>query len=254
LWESKPLTRRESGDEKPPHIRVRYRLETYPTHIRLVHNAFQELWDSPTATTARRVERFFGWERDTLKRACQIAVLLHDVGKLNVKWQIWVAEYQTKIEGKHDPTAVYAHTDYERGSEEHEAAQRQLGSRPYHAVEGAVAVLPVLQAAFEDDDLVRAVFSAIARHHAPFSGESRAARLIPNARKWIAETADAIGVPLDLSPLDGVTAPLRAVDDAARSGVIAIPDESDTRAFFAYLILVRMLRRADQQGTKKGSQ
>lgn len=228
------------------HRPIRYRLETYARHIQLVHQAFDELWGE-IAGNAQQLEKRFGWQPRTLRRACELAVLLHDVGKLSRSWQNWVQEYQAKIGQPANPGEAYAHTDYDSRNEDHRTAQQQMGKRPYHAVEGALATLPIVHQILADDDLARAVFSAIARHHAPFSQENMTARLIDNAPKFISETFTGI----DASALNGLNEDLTPIDNDDRDSLIAMPD--NLRAFLPYLLFARLLRRADQEGTRMGS-
>lgn len=232
-----------------PHHNYRYRLETYARHIQLVHQAFDELWGE-IARNAGQLEKFFGWQPRTLRHACELAVLLHDVGKLSKGWQKWVQEYQAKIGQPANPREAYAHTDYDSRNEDHRTVQQQMGRRPYHAVEGALATLPIVHQILADDDLTQAVFSAIARHHAPFSQENMTARLTGNAPKFISETFAETILSVDTSSLNGLSEDITPIDDADRDSLIAMPD--NLRAFLPYLLFARVLRRADQLGTRMG--
>jgi CRISPR-associated endonuclease/helicase Cas3 len=246
IWEAK-LPSREARTAHPP---VHYRLETYARHIQLVHDAFQTLW-LDVAANAHQLEKHFSWQRGTLRRACELAVLLHDVGKLSKGWQKWVQDYQRKIDQPADMNRAYAHTDYDSANEDHRAAQQAMKPRPYHSVEGALATLPIVYQILADDYLTRAVFSAIARHHAPFSQESMTARLTGNAPKFISETFAQAGLTIDTSALNGLNEDLTPLDDADRDSLIAVPD--NLQAFLPYLLIARVLRLADQEGTRMGS-
>ncbi len=250
IWEAK-LPDQEA---RTAHRPIRYRLETYARHIQLVYQAFDELWGE-IAGNAEQLEKHFGWQPRTLRRACELAVLLHDVGKLSKGWQKWVQEYQHKIQMtrylKPPEEGAYAHTDYNSANEDHRTAQQQMGKRPYHAVEGALATLPIIHQTLADDNLTQSVFSAIARHHAPFSQENMTARLIDNAPKFISETFAGTKLTIDASALNGLNEDLTPIDDTDRDSLIAVPD--NLPAFLPYLLIARMLRRADQEGTRMGS-
>lgn len=246
MWEAE-LPDREA---RTTYRSTRYRLETYARHIQLVHQAFDELWGE-VAENAQQLEKRFDWQPGTLRRACELAVLLHDVGKLSRSWQKWVQEYQAKIGQTTDPREAYAHTDYDSWSEDHRTAQKQMGKRPYHAVEGALATLPVVHQILADDNLTRAVFSAIARHHTPFSQENLTARLVSTAPQFISETFAQAGLTIDdTSALNGLNEDLTPLDDADRDSLFAMPD--NLPAFLPYLLIARVLRRADQLGTRMG--
>lgn len=246
VWEAK-LPSREARTAHPP---VHYRLETYARHIQLVHDAFQTLW-LDVAANARQLEKHFSWQRGTLRYACELAVLLHDVGKLSKGWQKWVQEHQRKIGQPADINQAYAHTEYDSMNDEHRIAQGEMEKRPYHAVEGALATLPIVHQILADDNLTRAVFSAIARHHAPFSQENMTARLVSTAPKFISETFAQAGLTIDAPALNGLNEDLTPLDDADRDSLIAVPD--NLQAFLPYLLIARVLRLADQEGTRMGS-
>lgn len=246
MWEAE-LPDREA---RTAHSPTRYRLETYARHIQLVHQAFDELWGE-IAGNAQQLEKRFGWQPRTLRRACELAVLLHDVGKLSKGWQKWVQEYQAKIGQPANPGEVYAHTDYDPANEDHRTAQRAMGPRPYHSVEGALASAFIVAQILENDDLRRAVFSAIARHHAPFSQENMTARLISTSPKFISKTFEQEGLTIDTSALNGISEDLTPMDNDDRDDWIAMPD--NLPAFLPYLLIARVLRRADQLGTKAGA-
>jgi CRISPR-associated endonuclease/helicase Cas3 len=246
MWEAK-LPSREARTAHPP---VHYRLETYATHICHVHDAFQTLW-LDVATNAHQLEKYFGWPRGTLRRACKLAVLLHDVGKLSKGWQKWVQEYQRKIGQPAHINQAYAHTDYDSSNEDYRTTQQQMGKRPYHAVEGALATLPIIHQLLADDNLTQAVFSAIARHHAPFSQENMTARLISAAPRFISESFTQVGLTIKTSALNGLNEDLAPLDDADRDSLIAVPD--NLQAFLPYLLIARVLRLADQEGTRMGA-
>jgi CRISPR-associated endonuclease/helicase Cas3 len=226
-----------------------YRLETYRDHIRHVYEAFLEnWWESEWA--AHRLETQFGWQAGSVRRAAELTVLLHDVGKLSVGWQNWVKEYQVKIANDEDnmglmvqPGEAYAHT--ERKTERHAEIERSMPKRPWHAVEGAVITSYIVSDDLNNEDLFVAVFAAIARHHSPYSEEYQPYRLVKNAQRHIAEAfADFTAIP-DLMSL------LETGQGEKVVGYIPNPD-GETAKFLVYLLLVRSLRRADSAGTSAG--
>lgn len=246
-WQA-PLPTIEQRTERPLPT---YRLETYAEHIRRVYEAFEELWPE-LDFAARRLELRFGWPARSVRRAAELAVLLHDVGKLSVRWQGWVRRYQDEIGVPIQAGQAYAHTEVQ--DEAHREAERRAGKRPWHAVEGAIATAPILFGVFaEQQPLAKAAFSAIARHHAPQSDNNHPFRLIRNAPAYIQATLHK-GYNLDgwLAHLAGLNEEIPS-DFGARD-TIAQPEEDDNLAsFLAYLLIVRALRRADQLGTERGT-
>lgn len=228
-----------------------YRLETYQTHIKLVHEAFVELWSEMT-DLAQRLERHFNWEEGSVLRATELAVLLHDVGKLSKAWQDWVRKYQASIGRPVDQGQAYAHTTLQ--TDEHRNLEKEAGKRPWHAVEGAVASIMVLHSVLGDHPLLYATFSAIARHHAPHSHENKPFTLSAKATTWVKQTLAQIQRydALDLTLVDSTQQP----DLQAQSAIVLANNTTDYGSyeggFLAYALIVRILRLADQLGTQAG--
>lgn len=228
-----------------------YRLETYEDHVRRVYQAFEELWPE-LDYAARRLEARYGWLQGSVRRAAELAVLLHDVGKLSVKWQGWVKRYQDAIGMPVPAGQAYAHTEVQ--DDAHRDAERKIGRRPWHAVEGAIATAPILFAIFaEQSPLAKAAFSAIARHHAPKSDDNQPFRLVKEAPAHIrAVLRQADDIDGWIENLAGLREEIPS--DFGVSEVIAQPeDDDDLASFLAYLLIVRALRRADQRGTERGT-
>ncbi|MBK7178893.1 MAG: hypothetical protein IPH82_17230 [Chloroflexi bacterium] len=93
------------------------------------------------------------------------------MGKLNNQWQQWVRNWQKQTGQVYEKDGVYAHWDGD-GSETHRTLERKLKrQRPHHAIEGAIASIPLLEAVIPEscEPLLRAAFTAVARHHTTFA-------------------------------------------------------------------------------------
>jgi len=232
-----------------PRSAYSYALESYNQHIRLAYQSFQrQAW--PEATwAAAKLECDFGWPSGVVERAAHLVVLLHDVGKLNQSWQRWVVRYQRAI-GQPVSDGVYAHTDFDPSNPRHADAQKALGSRPSHAVEGATAVAPLLVNAVEEcEPVFKAAFTAIARHHGAFTKQGKPYSLVP-------EASHAVAASLTLAPEHLVVGSAEMMwlsenPSTARIGDFFVNPNNDGE-FLAYVVLARALRRADQAGTRKG--
>lgn len=231
-----------------------YRLESYEDHIRLVYEAFERVTWNELERAAVQLERRAGWPVGSLKRAATLAVLFHDLGKLAKSWQNWVTEWQKTIGKPVESDFWAAHTDFDGLNARHVELQRKMRRRPPHAVESAVASSPLLAATLrEHPQLLKAAFSAIARHHGAFSSSFQPYELAGSARTPMLKT-------IDIAPdLACVLDPskVRSSDDPNRTPAKAIStmfiDAADNDGLLAYMLLARALRRADQLGTAEGT-
>lgn len=249
VWQA---TLPERGERKA-HPPRKYQKETYERHIELVHDAFREYWPE-AEQAATKLEVIYGWEAGSIQRAAELAILLHDVGKLSKDWQTWAHRYQQAVSVEDDDNSdfapitgeAYAHTTVE-GDRFREIERSIKPSRPWHAVEGAAASLPVVSAEFgKGHPLTQAVFNAIARHHAPFSDTGQGYKLVDDAAQHIFNLMDCKPQPLK--------AAMSAEKMTKTKRFIINPELPEHRkAYMAYLLIVRALRRADGTGTERGS-
>lgn len=235
-----------------------YRLESYYRHIELVYRAFAEDSLPLFSAAAGRLERAYGWREGIITEMAQLVMTLHDLGKLSAGWQAWAQKWQKAIGHEKFDFAV-AHTDYDP---ENPAHQVKVGKRPSHAVEGALAALPILQRLVAAElekygPLLRAAFTAIARHHAPFSSQPGSYRLISDHMREIHATLQLLPASArQLCQNVEAQAQTNAQKDLPpgfieRYLLIKPRNEQDV---CCYMLLVRALRIADQKGTSIGSQ
>lgn len=240
-----------------------YRLESYGEHVRLVHEAFREE-EAPLRAAAGRLEQAFGWRPGLVGDMAHLVVWLHDLGKLGTGWQQWAWQWQQAI-GRPANGAFLAHTDYDGDDGEHVRLEKEMrGRRPPHAVESALAAIPYLQVAVDGDmdhSLFRAAFSAIARHHAPSSHHSDGFQLVGKSPAELDATMDLL--PAALQKRVASVADSRYftthldVRNQLPPNYIAeqlLIDPASGADMCSYMLLVRALRRADQLGTKRGSE
>jgi len=232
---------------------ISYKLETYEQHIRLVLEAFVELALPELEYPARALEQKANWEKGSVVRAAWLCCLLHDVGKLSEGWQRWVRAYQKEIGRPVEKGFAAAHTDWDAKNPAHREADKKVrkhSPKPPHATQSVFAIDRMLVQAFgvERELLIRAMWTAIARHHAPFTQECEAYTLEAQAAEHIRVTFK--HAPSEM--LQGVDLKWLKGKLASKQDVMLVrPDEQE--GWLAYLLLVRALRRADQKGTEMGS-
>jgi CRISPR-associated endonuclease/helicase Cas3 len=148
-----------------------YQLEDYPHHIQEMIRVFEtNKWRDRLQYAARRLEQKQGWAEGSIERVARLAIALHDVGKMDVRWQTWARRYQSKVKPDvTDPNFMIAHTNSQ--NDEHRRIAREIRpKRPPHAFEGAIAMTKLVRNYFSQQPnaqiaLHKITLSAIARHH-----------------------------------------------------------------------------------------
>lgn len=239
-----------------------YKLESYEDHIHLVLQAFQELALPELRFPAQALERGANemglhWPEGSVLRAAWLACLFHDVGKLSNGWQGWARAYQSQIGRPLKADFAAAHTDMDRKNPAHREAEQTVRGKhpkPHHAGEGALASSRIMALAMgvECELLVRAMLTAILRHHTPFAQDCEPYILEAQAESHIQATLEFVpeevrqGVDLKLLKPEVKTPP------NSFPNLLTKPEQD--LGWLAYILLARALRRADQAGTERGSQ
>lgn len=219
-----------------------YRLETYADHVRSMVRVYQRDLVNRLAYAAARLERKAGFPASGIGRAIRLAIALHDLGKLDERWQAWVRAYQAEIgERLDDETFMAVHVHME--TPEHEAvALRMKSRRPPHAGEGAIAGAKIAHKVLEGNEgLRRAVITAVARHHSAQAGTFGDYRLKRTARVALKEALEAAG-------LDGSAAGdwlPQAPATKLENHILRLPPDDPHAWWLAYFLIVRALRLAD---------
>lgn len=244
------------------HTAYRYQLESYSRHIELVHRAFVTNSLPLFQAAAKRLEAAYGWQTGIITEMAHLVMAVHDVGKLSVGWQTWAHEWQAAIGNEiTEPHYAAAHTDYDPTNSEHQQKnQKMRGKRPSHAVESALAALPILQSLVAFDmptyqPLLRAAFTAVARHHAPFSSQTSNYQLVSYHLQHIESTLPIFAK--SIQNLNHSVVVFPEIDlkqfSTDRLDKTLFVDVRDETSICCYMLLVRALRTADQKGTSLGT-
>ncbi len=224
-----------------------YSQESSQKHIQKMLDVYQARLSKEMAYAAARLEQQMGLAAGSLDHAVRLAIALHDVGKMDRRWQGWAHEWQRRIGMPVDNDYMLAHTDYNPEDPHHQRVEAEMpGSRPPHAAEGAVVVFRVLHqllgAPGQDAPrfkLMKAIFTAIARHHSPRADSYRGFDLHQAAGTTLAQV---------LAGLDASGQANKDLLTSKRSqpitGLLVQPDAGDE--LLAYFLIVRALRLADQ--------
>lgn len=256
----------ELQQEPPPTVTkslllTRYDLESYAEHIAKMRRYYSESrLEQQIHLAGERLERAgYDCSAEQLAQAVLLALALHDVGKLQGEWQQWSHAYQKQIGDIVPEATMIVHTNYKPHDPlvgpshlqaEEIVSKRMKIQRPHHAAEGAWASWPIIVRALDgDEQLSRAVFTAIARHHSPFVDSASRYTLHPGSHQAIAEALAVIG-------LAGDTAGHLTMENRRILTSIHLEDRliasGDSTAWLIYTLIVRALRLCDGHALEGG--
>jgi CRISPR-associated endonuclease/helicase Cas3 len=194
------------------------------------------------------MEKTFGLPPQYIERAIRLAIALHDVGKLSVRWQDWAHRWQAAIGEPQGGERMLAHTHYESATQS--ALNQKMGKdRPNHAAESAVAASKVVSSALAHEGLARATLSAIARHHSPQVNDYGKFSLHHVAQVAVAEALNDVATDGSWPSYAQALLPGRPYD--GKLDTLSIRFDQPTELLI-YLLLVRALRLCDQGSQKEG--
>jgi CRISPR-associated endonuclease/helicase Cas3 len=227
-----------------------YDLESYAEHIQKMMAYYQVSGlEQQIELAGARLERVpaLGCSAAQLARAVRLAIALHDLGKLRVEWQQWSHAYQRAIGEPQPPDFMIVHTHYKpERYPQHKHMEDEVSKRfkrPHHAAEGACAAWPLIVRALDGNErLSRAVFTAITRHHAPFTDGVEAFELHPQSETAVAAALTVAGLPEELSPRISRNGARRPNDGALADQLI---ESGDQGGWLIYALIVRALRLCD---------
>jgi CRISPR-associated endonuclease/helicase Cas3 len=219
-----------------------YQLETYTDHIQTMLCLYRRDQPNRLAYALARLEQKTGFPVGGIDRAIRLAIALHDLGKLDERWQAWVRAYQAEIgEPLDDETFMAVHTHME--TPEHEAAACRIKiRRPPHAGEGAIAGAKIAHQVLEGNEgLRRAVITAVARHHSAQAGTFGEYRLHRSAQVALKAALEAAGLDGNLAADWLPQAPATKLENQ----ILRLPPDNPHTWWLAYFLIVRALRLAD---------
>jgi CRISPR-associated endonuclease/helicase Cas3 len=254
------------------------RMQRYETHIGGLASAYYQGIFHELSYVMASLERLMNLEPGTIDHAIQLALALHDLGKLDRKWQRWARSWQRKYMEKkqwkyREPAsgAFLAKTDYDYTSREQREWQRELDcARPHHACESVRIAEDILANSLgitseESPNLpvLRAICYAIAHHHTPLASEYGATSLDPRSLPSIERAIQCVRLQstwsydlqlLNLSFEKGDLAPETLSTDNSAGRPMTLPDVASSRenlleTWLAFLI-TRALRLADQRADR----
>lgn len=221
-----------------------YQLEAYTDHIQAMVCLYRRDLANRLAHAIARLEQKAGFPAGGIDRAIRLAIALHDLGKLDERWQAWVRAYQKEIgEPLDNETFMAVHTHME--TPEHQAAACRIKiRRPPHAGEGAIAGAKIAHRELKGNEgLRRAVITAVARHHSAQTGTFGDYRLHHSAQAALKAALEAAG--LDGNAADDCLPQTPAPAPKLENQILRLPPGDPHTWWLAYFLIVRVLRLAD---------
>ncbi|WP_228026413.1 CRISPR-associated helicase Cas3' [Thermogemmatispora aurantia] len=264
-YQSRPLERRRSGAVSQTVLRQRYE-----EHIGGLADAYHYGLYHELVYALRRLEERMGLAAGTIDQAIQLALALHDLGKLAEGWQRWARSWERlyhEKKGLHyqEPAADYlfAKTTYDvRAREERQWEQELAVRRPNHACESVALAcrfirdcLGATTPASPTAPVARATCYAIARHHTTGAHEYGATRLAPGALEAVRRALALVQRetsprPMNLQLILPECQQGDLFPENVRSGKFSQPDlDPQTPQYETWLafVMTRALRLADQR-------
>lgn len=269
LWLDERGEKREPkkrSNQKRPFSKYLYERETFTEHVRGLYNAYIYPQEDSARNVCllplkeevefatQRLEQLLGLTQGTLDTMLRTLFAVHDLGKLDTRWQAWAHNWQANVgqffNGQNlsiEDDYFAAHTDYDSGDKEQQKAQRKIRpKRPNHAGESAIAGFEILEEICDmNEDLWKAGFTAIVRHHSPLASSYKTYSLDSNSKDEISNALDAAQLP------SGFVQHLKYKDDGNQEISLGIIQFSHPNQYLLYFFLVRILRLADQRSQQK---
>jgi len=247
----------EAPDKTSQGFETRYNLESYVEHIGKMLKVYRDKTTlaEQIQLAAQRLASIpdYSITSEQFERAVLLAMALHDVGKLQGEWQIWSHAYQEKLGEPQPDEKMVVHTHYKPGEfEKHKEAEEALKKekRPPHSSEGAWASWPIVLHALDKNEMLsRAVFTAIARHHAAFASTIVGYTLSSHSTEAIGGALQQIDVPGELASLTTMEHPPFKESGALDHRLIR---NNDSREWLLYTLIVRVLRLCDGRSQEEG--
>lgn len=161
---------------RPGHVPLKE--ETWVNHARMVADEAEArlLRDGfPSGAIGRGFQDLYGLTGEHLRIAARASGLLHDLGKLQGRWQQWAKAWQMRRDPQYNFTAPLAHTDFDPDSEADRARQATMEvRRPPHAAASAYHSCSLLESALNGipeevlGEVASACAAAIIAHHGAF--------------------------------------------------------------------------------------
>lgn len=256
--------------QSPPRIEPKrpgyssYKEEIWTNHARMVAAEAESRLErdgSQNGLLGSGFQSRFELNADQMRTAARACGLLHDLGKLQTRWQQWAEEYQKLKNSPYVMAAPLAHTDFDYDSAEDRERARSAGSRPPHSAPSAFYSLSILDRALNGitqerkSEVASACLAAILAHHGAFVPKRPGIDLgvFPLASGWEKCLDNFDGYAPDLSVFSQLTKSPDKKGLLTDCLNITTSRDSLGQSWPLVAYLMRTLRLADQRATSEWS-
>ncbi|MFT4756704.1 MAG: CRISPR-associated endonuclease/helicase Cas3 [Vicingaceae bacterium] len=239
-----------------------YRKDTFMQHTNALLGVFSKDFLPKLDYSFSQFNRFLNTNVD-FKQLIQLILILHDYGKLNHTWQLWMQTYQHELSKMTDSPYTFdkgiplGHTGFDSIEEKElftieletqtkkieKAIKKKLGTRPPHAGVGAKVIEDLLYEYFENNkesfDVVIPASMAIARHHGVTNSNFPTFDISDYHYDYINELLKEFKMPN-----------IKLQQREKNEGGLEVLELGQQEHFLLYLFFVRILRLCDQKATE----
>jgi CRISPR-associated endonuclease/helicase Cas3 len=235
-----------------------YELELFKDHAYSTMDCCNSVLSKYPAALAR-IALLLGIPVGILTQSVGIMGLLHDLGKLSYQWQKAARDWQRIAYPAVfcDSNAVLAHTTYKPENGDFQRQANLSIQRGPHALEGAFLASKAISnflgpnVGIECSEKLTCIFmTAIGRHHNGRASKLSEFQLDSKAPEVLGELLASFGEKAFLGELS--LPPGEREKEQIRNYLIQAAREEDEKLVVAYWFVVRCLRLADQEATRKG--
>ncbi len=256
-----------SPDREPPK-RPGYgsfRHEEWVDHTRGVTREIERRWSREGAGRLAQAgfQKRYGLTPEQMGQVLRACGLLHDLGKLQRRWQEWATRYQRDRDPSWPVDEPLAHTDFDPNDPADRAREGRIRpTRGPHALAsawyGCGLLRPLLEGIPADalSTVAAACLAAVVAHHGGWIPEHGTTldvdRLVPGWEKWVERALDGARPETSRVRAPGEVADPRGT--LARLLDVVMGPEGLEKQFALVAYLVRTLRLADRRATSEGGE
>lgn len=215
-----------------------FKMDTFYQHNKALLNCYNVEFRSKMIFLFEELNRYWHEQYDW-NRLLQLSIIFHDYGKLNMEWQRPMVDFQQIKLGNKIFNETIAHTDYNKLVDDQLAKKCGINRKPSHAGIGASKVYDIMLEEDFCEEIARTVSCSILKHHNVDTEKSVPSFIREDNLIDLRTLLTEMGYSFDVSPENK--------KGEALSDLIPVKDKE----WFAYFVLVRILRMCDQKATKE---